>query len=213
MKRAIVILVAGWLLMSACNPLMTPELRKKNKCNDKYEKLVDKRKRQADKFAEKCPGNILIDTIRDTVTITVPEIRIDTSIQVNDDVSGVDSIIAGFQDDLDSATAVKIITQIKWYVKERPCLTDTLIFEQDGVTVKVYQEGDEIKVSFFKPEEEIEEVVEIEIERIVEQELTMYEKFVTMFGKFWRWILLVVVVGALAYIFRGTIKTYIPWLK
>jgi len=199
MKRFILILLVGSLLV-ACNPFMSKNLRKKKKCIRKIEKI------------EKiCPESVLRDTIIDTVEIVVPEIRIDTFFLVNDDVSGIDSIIDKFKGVIDSVTALKLKTEIKWYAKTRLCIVDTIRIDSLGIHIRIYQVGNKIYTSFYKEEEVIIEEVKVVVDRIVKPKLSYWEQFVIGFGKLWWWILIIIIMLALVYIFRKVLKAYIPW--
>ena len=186
-----VISLLAVMAMVSCNPFISKDLRKKNRCNNKLERLV-----------EKCPALLRTDTIIKTVEILVPEIRVDTFILTNTDVSGVDSIVSLFSKEIDSLTALKLTTQIKWYIKDRPCLLDTLAFEKYGVQVKVYQDGNEIRVSFYKPEEIIEEDVEIPVETVKLIELTIVEQVLNFLGNWWKWLIFIVVVAIGLFIWK-----------
>lgn len=187
------ILIALIILITSCNPFVNKELRKTKRCNRKLERIT-----------QKCPGLLKPDTIIKTITIEIPPIYIDTSLSVNDNVAGIDSIIAKYQMQIDSILARKLGTEIKWYVRERPCVIDTLKFEQDGIKVKVFQQGDRIRISIKRPKEIIKEKVKIETPKVVKIKLTWWQKFMDFLGRFWWWIVGIAVILGIG----GLVKKY-----
>lgn len=132
----------------------------------KQERLNKRANRKLENLTAKYPQLLEKDTLRDTVLVQVPEIRIDTVVQTSQDVSGVDSILLQFSNRLDSVTALELGDHIKYYVTNRQVIEDTITHLEDGVTVKLWQEGDVIQISVFKPPEEVQEVVEMPYERV-----------------------------------------------
>lgn len=154
----------------------------------------------------KCPNLLQVDTIIDTVQVIVPEIRVDTFFLANTDVSGVDSIVSMFKGEIDSLTALKLTERIKWYVKDRPCIIDTLDFEKYGVQVRVYQDGQEIRVFFYKPVEVIEKQIKIEVERVRIDPLTTLEQLRISIGGYWKWFLLLLAILLLVFLLKLNIR-------
>ena len=178
MIRILIYLVTVIILIS-CNPFINKDLRYKKKCNRKLETLT-----------RKCPGLIQLDTIIETVTIEIPAIDIALSMGTNNDVSGVDSIIAKYEGVIDSLLARKIGKEIKWYVRQRPCIIDTLKFTRKGIKIEVFQIGKQIFISVEKPKEVIKTEVEIKVSKVQKIKLTRGEKFMIFLGKFWIWIII-----------------------
>lgn len=146
-------ILAAALLLTGC--LLTKEQRQNRRANKKLDKLIDK-----------YPQLLEEDTLRDTVTVTIEEIRIDTVVQMSQDVTGVDSILENFSHKLDSVTALQLGNDIKYYITKREVIEDTIVHQEDGVTVKLWQEGGVIQISVFKPQEEIKEEVVIPYEKV-----------------------------------------------
>lgn len=186
------------LSIVACNPFISKELRHKKKCNRKTERLI-----------RKCPELLKPDTIIDTVIVEVAAINIDVSLPVNKDVSEIDSIIASYKDQIDSILAHKLGTEIKEYVRERPCIIDTLNFEENGISVKVFQSDGKIHISIKKPKEKIKVIVKVEAPKIVKIKLTGWEKFMQFLGRFWWWIIIIGIIGTTLGIFKNNIKNYL----
>lgn len=162
----------------------------------KNERLDRRANRKLDRLTANYPQLLEKDTLRDTVTVLVPEIRLDTIIQTSQDVSGVDSILLQFKSRLDSVTALQLGDEIKYYVTNRQVIEDTLIHKEDGVTVKIWQEGDLIQISVFKPAEEVQETVEIPYNKVVRAPVLPWWK--TLFLWLQRWG---IVVGLMFLIF------------
>jgi len=76
-KLAILLAIFGLcVVFTSCNPFISKELRRKNKCNRKLERVI-----------KKCPELLNVDTLIvnfDTTVIT-NEVRIDTLVQINFD--------------------------------------------------------------------------------------------------------------------------------
>lgn len=154
-RTALRLFTLGALFLTLQGCLLTKTERQNKRANRKLERLTDKYPQLLEK-----------DTLRDTVTVLVPEIKIDTFLQTSQDVSGVDSILLKFNDRLDSITALELGDNIKYYITNRQVIEDTVTHVEDGVTVKVWQEGDLIQISVHKPADEVTEVVEIPYEKV-----------------------------------------------
>lgn len=159
---------ALFLLLQGC--LLTKDERQNRRAN-----------RKLDRLTEKYPQLLEKDTLRDTILI--PEIKLDTFVQVNDDVSGVDSILLKFNERLDSVTSLQLGDEIKYYITNRQVIEDTLTHVEDGVTVKVWQDGDVIQISVHKPAEE--EVIEIPYEKVVRAPALPWYKQVAVYLQKW----------------------------
>ena len=85
MKNIIIIFFAFSFI--SCNPFITKDLRRKNNCNKKLERVV-----------KKCPELLKKDTIRDTLEVKIPEVKIDSFIVIQKDTAEIDSLISLIQD-------------------------------------------------------------------------------------------------------------------
>lgn len=169
MKATIIILLS--ILITSC--ALNKQERQDRRANRKLEKLTNK-----------YPQLITKDTLIDTVKVLIPEIKIDTVIQTNQDVTEVDSILLSFEDKLDSLTRIQLGDEIKYYITKRQVIEDTLFYEEDGVTVKVYQEGDVIRVQVNKPESEVTEVVTNVVDTIKPVEIPWYKTLLSEVNRY-----------------------------
>ena len=169
MRNIVFILLA--IILSGCI-LSKPE-RENRRANRKLGKLTDKYTQLITK-----------DTLIDTVTVIIEEVRIDTFIPINNDVSEIDSILLNFEDKLDSMTRIQLGDEIKYYVTNRQVLEDTLIHEEDGVTVTVWQENGLIRIKVDKPEETITEVVTNVVDTIGPVEIPWYKELMVIANKY-----------------------------
>jgi hypothetical protein len=108
------------------------------------------------RLLKKHPELVRTDTVYiDTFAVRAP-FQADTTGKVNTDFSGIDSIFAHLPEELDSAQKVQVVTDIKNYFITRPCITDTMRLSlRSGGVVKVWQDGQEIKISIYEPAEKI----------------------------------------------------------
>lgn len=191
--------ILSWLIIglfiASCNPFVNKELRKTKRCNKKLNYLT-----------RQCPQLLQPKIITKTVVIEIPLIDIDTSLLLNDDVSGVDSILANYRDQIDSLLARKLGTEIKWYVKERSCILDTLLFEEGGIKVAVYQEGNEIRVIIKKPPERIEKEVKIKVPVVMPIKLSTLDKVMDFLRPFWWWLVLAGIILLIIAFFKKQIR-------
>lgn len=178
MKKLLLILLSITLL--SCN--VNKELRKQQRCNKKLSKLI-----------ERCPNLVQLDTIRDTITVIVPEILIKDSLTVR----------------VDTLELLKYITkqQIKYVV--RSIQIDTLINDSlyrlqitlsNGVltyTIVIHEK--EIK----KPLETITQIVTID-------KLTWFESLRLYLGKWLKWLIVFGIIFILLWILN---KIFNPMKK
>lgn len=184
MKYFIIILLS--FIFTSCNPFISKELRRKNKCNRKLERVI-----------KKCPELLGTDTIRDTVSIVVPEVRIDSFIVIQKDTAEIDSLLNLIQDQ-----GVREV--FKQYIYNYKPFNDTITHIIDGYIFSFYAEGKNIRYEVKKPVE----VLKIENETIIPVvkliELTTLEKILNFMGRFWWWF----VIGLILFIAFRTIKQY-----
>ena len=161
-------------------------MRRKNKCNRKLERVV-----------KKCPELLQNDTIIDTVSIIVPEVRIDSFIVIQKDSIEIDSLVNLIQDQ-------EVRKVIKQYITEYIPFKDTLIHKIDGYTFRFYIEGQNIRYEVVKPLEVIKTETEVIIPIVKPVELTTFERVMNLFARFWWWL----VIGLILFILGRTIKRY-----
>lgn len=150
------------VLVTSC--ILTKPERRNRRASKKLDNLI-----------AKYPQLVQKDTIRDTVSFVVPEIKIDTVIQTSKDVSYVDTIISKFDHKIDSLTSRQLKNEIKYYITKRQVIEDTITHVENGVTVKIWQSKDLIRISVFKPKEEVLKPLEIPVEKIVKPEPSKWE--------------------------------------
>ena len=178
MKNLLILFLA--ICFVSCNPFISKDLRKKNRCNKKLERVV-----------KKCPELLGNDTIRETISILVPEVRIDSFIVIQKDTAEIDSLLNLIQDQV-------VREVVKQYIYKYKPFNDTITQIIDGYTFRFYVEGQNIRYEVEKPVE----VLKIETETIVpivkQIELTTLEKVLNFFSRFWWWfvIALVLFIGA-----------------
>ena len=168
-----ILIILSILILSSCNPFITKELRRKNKCNRKLERVV-----------KKCPE--LLKT--DTITIIIPEIKIDTIVEVNIDTLVIGQIINGLDTIIEYEQRVSYLTK---YITTATSL-DTNIY-QDGVLVHLNLFDGNLHVSIKKDPEPIKVAVDI----VKPVELTPLEKVMNAIGPFFWWIVIVFVLFVL----------------
>lgn len=168
----------------SCNPFISKDLRRKNKCNRKIDKVNDRYDRKTKKIAIYCPEILHKDTIRDTLRIEIPKLRIDSFIVIQKDTAEIDSL-------LNLIASKKTRTVIKKYITNYVPLKDTIIHEIEGYTFKFFNSGGNIAYRVEKPLEVIETTSEVVIEDIQKVELTIEEKIMNFLSRFWLWIVIV----------------------
>jgi hypothetical protein len=184
MKNLLILFLAVSFI--SCNPFITKELRRKKKCNKKLERVINK-----------CPELLKADTIRDTVSIMIPEVRIDSFIVIEKDSAEIDSLVNLIQDQ-----GVREI--IKQYITKYVPFKDTLRHEIDGYTFLFYVDGQNIRYEVKKPLEVVKIENEIIVPIVRPVELTTFEKVLDFFSRFWWWF----VIGLILFILGRTIKNY-----
>lgn len=140
---------------------------------NKQERLDRRANRKLDRLTAKYPQLVQQDTLIDTVEVIVPEVRIDTVFNLSEDVTGVDTIFMRFNDRLDSITSRELTQQIKYYVTNRQVIDDTIVHTEDGVTVKIWQEGNTVRYQVDKPTERVLQEVRTPYRRVRKVETGM----------------------------------------
>lgn len=152
----------------SCSPFIDKELRRKNKCNRKLERVVTK-----------CPELLNPDTIKQIVKVEVPKVEIDSFIVIQRDTSILELI---------KNDTIKNI--VRHYINNYKPLEDTITHIIDGYTFKFYSVNDGIGYSVDKPKEVIEEEIEIPIDVVKPIQLTIFEQIMNGFSRFWWWLVL-----------------------
>ena len=186
MKYFIIILLS--FLFVSCNPFISKDLRRKNKCNRKLERVV-----------RKCPELLNTDTIIDTVIFEVPKVEIDSFIVIQKDTSTIDSIV-----NLIRNKQTREI--VKDYIIKYVPFKDTVIHLIEGFSVSFYSKGGNIHYSIDKPVEVVKIEKEVIVPVVKPVELTTMEKVLNFLSRFWWWFILA------ALLFVGY-KIADKWLK
>ena len=184
MKKLLIIFLA--ISFISCNPFISKDLRIKNKCNRKLARAEAKFKKKVDKIDIICPNILTQDTIRDTLTITIPEVRIDSFIVLERDSSEIDSLVSLIKNK-------KTREIIREYITKYIPIKDTVIHLADGYTIKFYSLDGNIQYSINKPVEVIEKTSAIVVDVIKPIELSTMEKIINWLSKFWIWLILLLI--------------------
>jgi len=155
----------------SCNPFINKDLRKKNRCNRKLERVL-----------KKCPELIQTDTIIDTVTIDIPKVQIDSFITIKRDTSWLYEIK---NDTIRQLVREKIFEYFPF--------EDTIAHYVDGYTFLFYNVNGNIGYSVTKPPERLLKQIKTPVKIIKPIQLTIWEQVLNGFGRFWWWIVLAVV--------------------
>ena len=191
MKYFIIILLSFSFI--SCNPFISKDLRKKNKCNKKLERVI-----------KKCPDLLKNDTIIDTVSIVVPEIRIDSFIVIQKDSNEIDSLINLIQD-----PGVREV--IKEYITEYIPFKDTIKHEIDGFTFLFYFIGQNIHYEVKKPLEVIKKETVTPYKFVKPIELTLLDKFLNFISVSWWWFLIAIAVLIVYKLGRNILSLIRTW--
>lgn len=184
MKYFIIILLS--FLFASCNPFISKELRRKNKCNKKLERVV-----------RKCPELLKADTIRDTLKVEVPKVEIDSFIVVEKDTAEIDSLVQLIKNK-------KTREAIKEYIIKYVPFKDTVIHLIDGYSVSFYSKGGNVHYSIDKPAKVLEIENEVIIPVVKPVELTTFDKIMNLLSRFWWWF----VIGLVVFIVGKALKNY-----
>jgi len=169
MKLALYIL--SIFILSSCNPFISKDLRKKNRCNRKLERVV-----------KKCPELINTDTIIQEVFIDVPKVKIDSFIVIEPDTTWLIEIK---NDTVRQLVREKIFNSFPF--------EDTIAHYIDGYTFLFYNLNGNIGYSVTRPPERLLKQIKTPIEVIKPIELTLYEKIQNELGKYILWLVILVI--------------------
>lgn len=179
-SRNILILILGCSFLS-CNPFISKDLRRKNRCNRKLERVI-----------RKCPELTLTDTFTREVMIPVPKVEIDTFIEIEPDTMWLREIK---NDTVREFVRQKIFETFPF---------DTVIHQIDGFTFTFYGDGyGNIHYTVDKPAEELKTTIEEPIQVVRPVQLTIWEQIMNKIGRFWWWL---VIAFALYILYRKIIK-------
>jgi hypothetical protein len=176
------------LFLFGCNPFLSKQKRIENKANRKLERLV-----------QKYPFLKVSDTLTETVTVTIPELKIDTFFLLNQDVSKVDSLLEEYAHKLDSVSRLQLSTSIKSYIINRNILEDTVLIEHNGAIIKLWQNGKVLDFKLDIPERIVTKTIKVPVERIVYKK-DFLSKLLDYF-----WIILLFCTG-IFFLFRFLLK-------
>lgn len=171
---------------------MTKELRKKNRCNRRLQRVVGK-----------CPQLLNTDTVRDTLRLEIPSIEIDTFFNVEQDTDGIDSIFNLYKlNFLDSIGGSDLKNTVIRYIENNTYSKDTIVHHINGITFTFFFTKGQLNYRVDRPKEEIEKIVEIPVDIIKPIELTFLEHIQNLLSRFWKWILIVFGIFILYKLFR-----------
>lgn len=201
MRNLLIILLA--ILFASCNPLITKELRDKNKCNRKVNRELKRHKKKVAKIAITCPAILSQDTIRDTVSVEVPKIEIDSFLVIQRDTNEIDSLVNLIKNN-------KTREIIREYVMRYVPIKDTVIHLTDGFTIKFWSKDGKINYTIDKEEEILEVPTETIIEKAKPIPLTFWEKAINATKRFYWWGIILVILYFIYRIGNFFVKRYFP---
>ena len=175
MKNITTILLLLIVGLSSCNPLISKELRKKNRCNRKLERVVSK-----------CPDLVKTDTITLEVEVEVPKLEIRDSIvlQVEIDSFAVDSLL----NYINTLKTKKERTKtIKEYVLKSFSLDTTITDSLYSLTFKI--DNGVFSHDIVINEHKLKQDVKIEQQTVQEIKLSPWEQLLNYFGS-WIWVVI-----------------------
>ena len=175
----LLVLIIG---LSSCNPLIPKELRKKNRCNRKLERVV-----------RKCPDLVKTDTITKTVEVEVPSIKVDSVIIIEPDTMWLSEIK---NDTIREFVRQNVVNAMPF--------KDTIVHVIDGITFKFFPDAyGNIRYSVTKPKETIIQDVKIEQQIVQKIKLSPFEQLLNYLGS-WVWI---IIIGLVVWLIFKAIKT------
>lgn len=175
---ALISIILCICLLSSCNPFISKELRHKKRCNKKLERVV-----------KKCPELLKPDTI----TVVIPEVKIDTVFKVDVDTLKTTEIVQALDTIVTFKERLKYLNK---YVTETIYLDTNVLI--DGYLIHVNLLQGELYVSLQKPEEKI--LIPDEVIKPIEY--SFFEKVRMELSKFYWWL----IIGLVIYIGIGMIK-------
>jgi hypothetical protein len=180
MKNILIIFLA--VILSGCNPFVSKELRRKNKCNRKLARVV-----------RKCPELI---NKTDTFIIKVPEVAIDTFIDLQIDTFKLDSIIYLIKD----SVVQKVVRN---YIQTEVYPRDTIKQEIEGFKFSFWFNNGKLRYTAIKPEVVYKKPIEV----IKTIKLSVWENICNFLGGFFWPLLIILIIIIILYILK---KAFIP---
>lgn len=178
MNKLIIIILAVFL--SGCNPFINKELKRKNKCNKRLEKVV-----------RKCPELLNSDTIR----IQVPKVEIDTFIDLRIDTLKLDSIIYLIKDSI-------VREVVRKYIKTEVYPKDTVTHKIEGFSFSFWFNDGQLHYTANRPEIIYKKPVQI----IKPIELTALEKIANFISGFMWPIIILLIILFILYILKKALS-------
>jgi hypothetical protein len=145
----------------------------------------------------KHPELFKADTIWRVRVDTIPEIKVNTVFKTDTTTKGLDSIFLSFKGKIDSVMALKLKSEVRNYVINRPFLPDTVTQVVDGITVKLYQNGDQIGLIVHKPEQ-LKSKKEIDT---IRKTVVISEKYIPAFYRYTTWGFWIALISFLAFLY------------
>jgi len=150
------------ILFTSCNPFISKELRHKNKCNRKLERVV-----------KKCPELLKADTINVPFEVIVPKLDIKDSVYTK----------------IDTMEMLKYITKDKIKYVVNSISIDTLILDSlYRLNIRLSNGVLSYDIEIYQKTIQGETTTPIQVVRPAE--LTLFEKFCNYMGKSWKWIVI-----------------------
>jgi len=170
-RRKIKRLIIISLILTSCNPFISKDLRYKNRVN-----------RKITRFIKKYPEALTTDTIKDTVLVKIPKVKIDTFVQIKTDTT----ILAEIKNDT-------IRQWVRKYIKTYQPIKDTITQKINGYTFSFWFGGSKLYYSVKKPVQVVKKVNKVVVQKVQKVKLTIPEKIMNVLAKFWRWIVIVII--------------------
>jgi len=119
------------------------------------------------RIVKKHPELVKSDTIEKIIEISIPEIEIDTSKEINPIyIKSLLETIEKYSKGIDSPKGVELKREVINIVNNVSLIKDTMSFTEDGVLVKLWQHNGRVNLKIFKPEEKKEVKVPVTVNTI-----------------------------------------------
>lgn len=181
-----ILLIILSLTFISCSPFISKELRRKNKCNRKLERVV-----------KTCPELLQHDTIIDAVIVEIPQINDSTTIEIKIDSTRVKELETA----LDSLKGSERIEYVNRYFKQSFSLDTS--YTISNITAYIRIVNGVVNLRIEKPKEEIKREVKTPYQKVAPKELTITDHIMNGLNKFWWWL---IILAVLYFILRRLIK-------
>lgn len=170
MNKNYIYIIFSCIILQACNPFISPEVRQANRANRKLEKIL-----------KKYPQLLKTDTITQEIAIEVPAISGQANIPLNNDYTQLSGIIDSLLKTTGINNTKPIINTIIERIKERPILLkDTVTKTIDGITFKWYINANgTLCTSYYKPPQEIKKNVSATVKTVQRIQIPWYKKIIS----------------------------------